>query len=90
MANHASSKKRIRRNAARAEVNGARRSRIRTYLKKVESALSAGSADDAQKALQAAQPELQRGVAKGVVKKNTAARKLSRLSARVKALKKAA
>lgn len=90
MANHASSKKRIRRNAARAEVNGARRSRIRTFLKKVETAIAAGSADEAQKALQAAQPELQRGVVKGIVKKNTVSRKLSRLSARIKALKEAA
>lgn len=87
MANHASSKKRIRRNAARAEVNGARRNRIRTFLKRVETAISAGSAKDAQTALQAAQPELQRGVSKGIYKKNTAARKLSRLSARIKALK---
>ncbi|MGB0719899.1 MAG: 30S ribosomal protein S20 [Bdellovibrionales bacterium] len=87
MANHASSKKRIRRNAARAVVNGARRNRIRTFIKKVETAIASGSADDAKQALQAAQPELQRGVAKGIVHKNTAARKLSRLSARIKALK---
>ncbi len=87
MANHASSKTRIRRNAARATINGARRNRIRTFIKKVETAIAAGSADEAGKALQAAQPELQRGVAKGLYKKNTAARKLSRLSARIKALK---
>ena len=87
MANHASSKKRIRRNAARAVVNGARRNRIRTFIKKVESAIEAGSAKDADVALQAAQPELLRGVAKGIYHKNTAARKLSRLSARIKALK---
>ena len=87
MANHISSKKRIRRNAARAEINGARRSRIRTFIKKVETAIDAGSQKDAQAALQAAQPELQRGVAKGIFHKNTAARKLSRLSARIKTLK---
>ncbi|NCT40252.1 MAG: 30S ribosomal protein S20 [Alphaproteobacteria bacterium] len=86
MANHASSKKRIRRNDARAVVNGARRSRIRTFVKKVETAIEAGSAKDAQSALQAAQPELQRGVAKGIYHKNTVSRKISRLSARIKAL----
>ena len=87
MANHKSAKKRIRRNAARAEVNGARRSRIRTFIKKVELAISAGNSEDAKAALQNAQPEIQRGVAKGILHKNTAARKLSRLSSRVKALK---
>ncbi|MGH1398532.1 MAG: 30S ribosomal protein S20 [Alphaproteobacteria bacterium] len=89
MANHASSKKRIRRNAARAEINGARRNRMRTFIKKVEAAITAGSSDDAQAALRAAQPEIQRGISKGVIKKNTAARKISRLSASIKALKKA-
>lgn len=87
MANHKSAKKRIRRNAARAEVNGARRGRIRTFIKKVEMAISAGNSEDAKTALQKAQPEIQRGVAKGILHKNTAARKLSRLSSRVKALK---
>lgn len=87
MANHASSKKRIRRNAARAEVNTARRSRMRTFIKRVETAISAGSQKEAKEALQAAQPEIQRGVVKGILHKNTAARKLSRLSARIKALK---
>ncbi len=90
MANHASSKKRIRRNARRADINGARRSRIRTFVKKVELALAAGNAKDADDALKAAQPELQRGVAKGIMHKNVAARKISRLSSRIKALKKAA
>ena len=89
MANHASSKKRIRRNAKRADINGARRGRIRTFVKKVELALSAGDAKQADEALRAAQPELDRGVAKGIMHKKTAARKLSRLSARVKAIKKA-
>ena len=87
MANHASSKKRIRRNAARAEINGNRRGRIRTFIKKVETAIEAGAAEDAKAALRLAQPELLRGVAKGIYHKNTAARKLSRLSARIKALK---
>lgn len=87
MANHASAKKRIRRNANRAVINGARRGRIRTFIKKVELALAAGNADEAQAALQAAQPEISRGVAKGILHKNTAARKMSRLSARIKASK---
>ncbi|PJB72723.1 MAG: 30S ribosomal protein S20 [Alphaproteobacteria bacterium CG_4_9_14_3_um_filter_47_13] len=87
MANHASAKKRIRRNATRAEINGARRGRIRTFVKKVELALAAGDAKLAGEALHAAQPELARSVSKGIMHKNTMARKLSRLSARVKALK---
>lgn len=87
MANHKSSKKRIRRNEARAVINTNRRSRMRTFIKKVELALAAGNADEAQTALKNAQPEIQRSVAKGLLHKNTAARKLSRLSSRVKALK---
>ena len=87
MANHASAEKRIRRNAKRAAINGSRRSRIRTFIKKVELALSAGDAAQAQEALKAAQPEMDRGVAKGILHKNTVARKLSRLSARIKAAK---
>ena len=90
MANHASAKKRIRRNARRAEINGSRTTRIRTFVKKVEQAIAGGDYDAAQGALLAAQPELDRGVAKGVVEKKAASRKLSRLSARVKALKKSA
>ena len=89
MANHASSKKRIRRNARRAVVNGTRRGRVRTFIKKVELALAAGDAKQAGEALRDAQPEVQRSVAKGILHKNTAARKLSRLSARIKALAKA-
>ncbi|HIF25786.1 MAG TPA: 30S ribosomal protein S20 [Micavibrio sp.] len=89
MANHASSKKRIRRNARRAEINGARRSRMRTFIKKVELALTAGDAKAADEAFKAAQPEIDRSVAKGILHKNTAARKLSRLSSRISALKKA-
>jgi len=86
MANTPQAKKRIRRNDRRAEINGARVSRIRTFVKKVESALSAGDKAAAAAALAAAQPELARGVSKGVVHKNTAARKFSRLSKRVAAL----
>lgn len=89
MANHASAKKRIRRNNKRADINGARRSRIRTFVKKVELALAAGDQKQATDALRAAQPELDRGVSKGILHKKTAARKMSRLSARIKALKKA-
>lgn len=86
MANTPQAKKRIRRNAARAEVNGARVGRIRTFVKKVESALDSGDKAAAESALKAMQPELARGVAKGVVHKNTAARKFSRLTKRVTAL----
>ena len=86
MANTDQSKKRARQTERRTEVNRARRSRIRTYLRKVEEAIASGNADAARDALKAAQPELMRGVTKGVVHKNTAARKISRLSARVKAL----
>ncbi|MEM7596227.1 MAG: 30S ribosomal protein S20 [Pseudomonadota bacterium] len=86
MANSPQSKKRARQNERRFAVNKARRSRIRTYLRKVEEAIASGDKDAAQAALQAAQPELMRGVSKGVFHKNTAARKMSRLSSRVKAL----
>lgn len=90
MANHKSAKKRIRRNARQAEVNKSRMSRMRTFIKKIEMALGAGNVKDAEVAFKQVQPEIQRGVSKGLLHKNTAARKLSRLSARVKALKKAA
>ena len=86
MANSAQSKQRARQNEARFQINKARRSRIRTYLRKVEEAIASGDKDAAAAALKAAQPELMRGVTKGVFHKNTAARKVSRLSARVKAL----
>jgi small subunit ribosomal protein S20 len=86
MANTPQAKKRIRRNDRRAEINGARVSRIRTFIKAVESALSTGNKADAAEALRKAQPELARGVARGVVHKNTASRKISRLSKRVAAL----
>ena len=86
MANTPQAKKRIRRNERRAEINGNRMSRIRTFVKKVESALDGGDKTAAAEALKAAQPELARGVARGVLHKNTAARKLSRLSKRVASL----
>lgn len=86
MANTPQAKKRIRRNNRRADVNGARVSRIRTFIKKVELALTAGDKDAAAQALAAAQPELMRGVSKGVVHKNTASRKFARLTKRVSAL----
>ena len=86
MANHKSSKKRIIRNANRALVNGARMGRIRTFVKKVENAIAAGDVESAREALRQAQPEMQRGVSRGILHKNTVSRKISRLSARVKAL----
>ena len=86
MANTPQAKKRIRRNDRRAEVNGARVGRIRTFIKKVESALTSGDKAAAETALKAMQPELARGVAKGVVHKNTASRKFSRLTKRLAAL----
>jgi small subunit ribosomal protein S20 len=85
MANHTSAKKRIRRNANRAIINGARMSRIRTFIKKVETAIAAGDGATAREALRLAQPEIQRGVTRGVLHRNTASRKISRLAARVKA-----
>jgi small subunit ribosomal protein S20 len=86
MANTPQAKKRIRRNDRRAEINGARVSRIRTFVKQVESALAAGDKEQALAAIQKVQPELARGVAKGVFHKNTAARKFSRLTRRIAAL----
>ena len=85
MANHKSAKKRIIRNANRAEINKSRVSRIRTFIKKVEHAITSGDQAAAQTALKEAQPEIMRGVTKGVLHKNTASRKVSRLAARVKA-----
>lgn len=84
MANTASAKKAVRKIARRTEVNKARRSRVRTFIRKVEEAISGGDKDAASAALKAAQPEIMRSVTKGVMKKNTAARKMSRLSANVK------
>lgn len=86
MANTPQARKRIRRNERRAEINGNRLGRIRTFVKKVEVALAGGDKTAASEALKAAQPELARGVARGVLHKNTASRKLSRLTKRVAAL----
>ena len=86
MANTPQSKKRARQIERRTDVNKARRSRIRTFIRKVEEAIASGNAEAAKAALQAAQPELMRGVTKGVVHKNTASRKMSRLAHRVNAV----
>ena len=86
MANTPQAKKRIRRNARRTDVNGARVSRIRTFVKKVEAAIEAGDKTTATAALAAAQPELARGVSKGVLHKNTASRKFGRLTKAVGSL----
>lgn len=86
MANHKSAEKRIRQTTTRTAVNRKRVSRIRTSLKKVETAIASGNKPAAQQALKEAQPELMHGVSKGVVKLGTASRKMSRLSARIKKL----
>ena len=86
MANSPQSKKRARQNVRRQAVNKARRSRIRTHLRKVENAITSGDKDAAREELRAMQPELMRGVTKGIYHKNTAARRLSRLASRVKAM----
>lgn len=86
MANSPQSKKRARQAERRLAVNKARRSRIRTFIRKVEEAITTGDKDAAQTALRNAQPELMRGVTKGVYHKNTASRKMSRLSSRVNAI----
>lgn len=86
MANTASAKKATRKIARRTDVNKARRSRVRSFLRKVEEAIASGDAKLAQEALRAAQPELMRAAGRGVVHANTASRKVSRLASRVKAL----
>jgi len=86
MANTPSAKKAARKIARRTEVNRSRRSRVRTYLRKLEDALATGDATQAKAAFQAAEPELMRAVTKGVLHKNTASRKVSRLAARVRKL----
>lgn len=86
MANSPSARKRIRQIERRTAVNKARRSRIRTFIRKVEEAIAKGDATVAADALKSAQPEIMRGVTKGVLHKNTASRKVSRLASRVKAL----
>ena len=87
MANHKSSKKRIIRNNKRREINTNRISRIRSFVKKVENEINTQDKDKASEALKLAMPEIQRGVSKGLIHKNTAARKLSRLSGRIKSIK---
>ena len=86
MANHTSSKKAIRKIAARTEVNRARVSRVRTFIKKVENLVTEGNREEATVALRQAESEIMRGVAKGTMHKNTASRKVSRLSKSVKAI----
>ena len=86
MAHHKSAKKRIRQTTRRTEVNRSRVSRIRTYVKKFDAALASGDKAAAEAAFREAMPELQRGVTRGVLHRNTVSRKLSRMSARVKAL----
>jgi small subunit ribosomal protein S20 len=86
MAHHKSAKKRIRQTVRRTAVNRARTSRVRSFIKKVETAIASGDKKAAETALREAQPQIQRGATKGVVHPNTAARKLSRLSARIKKL----
>lgn len=86
MANTRSAKKMVRKIARRTEVNKARRSRVRTYLRKVEEAIASGDKSAAQEALKVAQPEIMRAATKGVMHKNTSSRKVSRLSKRVGAM----
>ena len=86
MANSPQAKKRIRRNDRRAAINKSRVSRIRTFIRKVEEAIASGDKTSAAEALKSAQPEIMRGVTKGVMHKKTASRKVSRLSKRVKAI----
>jgi small subunit ribosomal protein S20 len=86
MANTKSAKKMVRKIAGRTEVNKSRRSRVRTFVRKVEEAVASGDKSAAINALKAAEPEIMRGVTKGVLHKNTASRKVSRLAARVKAV----
>ena len=86
MANTTSAKKAARQTLRRTEANKTRHSRMRTYVRKVEEAIAAGDKEAANLALREAQPEIQRSAAKGIMHKNTASRKISRLSARIKAL----
>ncbi len=86
MAHHRSAKKRIRQTAKRTALNRARRSRVRTFIKKVELAVASGDVEAARAALRAAEPEIRRGVTKGVLKLNTASRRISRLARKVNQL----
>ncbi|MBI4030047.1 MAG: 30S ribosomal protein S20 [Proteobacteria bacterium] len=90
MANHASARKRIRRNVRRAVINGARVSNARTQIKRVEAAIAAGDSKKAEEAFKKVQPVLARAAVKGTLDKKAVSRKMSRLSARIKALKKSA
>ncbi len=90
MANHKSAEKRARQTETRTERNRARRSRLRTFVKRLELAIESGDATAAEGALKSAQPELARGVSKGIIHHNTASRKLSRLTLKVNALRKGA
>jgi len=86
MANSPGARKRIRKIARRTEINKARKSRVRTFIRRVEKAIAAGNPAEAQEALRIAQPEIMRGATKGIFHRNTASRKISRLSQRVKSL----
>ena len=86
MANHESAKKRLRQTVKRTEVNHARISRVRTFVRKVEEAIAGGDKKVAETAFREAQPELMRGVNKGIMHRNTVSRKLSRLSARIRVM----
>ena len=86
MAHHKSAKKRIRQTVRRTAINRARTSRVRSHIKRVEIAIASGDKKAAETALKEAQPEIQRGAVKGVIHRNTAARKRSRLSSRIKKL----
>ena len=88
MANTPSAKKRIRNTLRKTDINKSRRSRIKTFVRKVEDALESKDAKAAMVSLKAAQPEIMRGVTKGIFHKNTASRKISRLSSRIKAISK--
>lgn len=88
MPNIASAKKRVRTAAKRTAINTSRKTRVRGFVRKVEEAIATGDADKAKAAMKAAEPEIMRGVAKGVLHKNTGSRKVSRLSKRVAALSK--
>jgi len=86
MANSPQSKKRARTAQRRAAINKSRRSRIKTFIRRVEEAITSGDQPKAQEALKNAQPEIMRGVTKGIIHLNTASRKVSRLSSRIKAM----
>ena len=88
MANHVSAKKRIRTTLRKTDINKSRRSRIKTFIRKVEDAIESKDAKSAMDSLKAAQPEIMRGVTKGIFHKNTASRKISRLSSRIKSISK--